>query len=106
MDNLAKLIGNRIKWARKAKGLKQEDVEAFGISYKYYQKIEGGKVNVTLNTIEKIANALDINATDLFVFPLDNSKEINELSSLISEIIKNGDIKSAKKLNLFIKEIL
>lgn len=83
MDNLKKLLGNRLREVRKAKGLRQEDLEKFGISYKYYQRIEGGKVNLTLETIEKIAKALGIDATELFIFPMSKSKEANELCSLI-----------------------
>ena len=106
MKKLSVLLGNRIKEIRKEKGLRQEDMEGLGISYKYYQKIERGKVNVTLNTIEKIASALTIDASDLFVLPLDNSKEVNELAAQVRQIIKKRDKKSIKKLNLFIKEIL
>ena len=69
MEKLAVLIGNRIKEIRKERGLKQEDMERFGLSYKYYQKIERGKVNVTLGTIEKIARALDMDVRELFPFP-------------------------------------
>jgi len=58
MGKLSILIGNRIKELRKRKGLKQEDMEKFGINYKYFQKIEGGRANVTLQTLEKIAKAL------------------------------------------------
>jgi len=68
MEKLAVLIGTRIKDIRKEKGLKQEDMEGFGISYKYYQKIETGKVNITLNTIEKIAKALNVDSRELFIF--------------------------------------
>jgi len=106
MEKLAILLGNRLREVRKEKGLKQEDMEEFGISYKYYQKIERGKVNVTLGTIENIAKALNIEARELFMFPLAKSIEINELTSLITEIIHKRDKKLIKKLNLFIKEIL
>jgi len=106
MKKLSVLLGNRIKEIRKEKGLRQEDMEGLGISYKYYQKIESGKVNVTLNTIEKIADALSVDASDFFVLPLDNSREVNELAAQVRQIIKKRDKKSIKKLNLFIKEIL
>ncbi len=106
MGKLSVLIGNRIREIRKKKGLRQEDMEGFGINYKYYQRIETGKANVTLNTIEKIAIALKIDPLELFILPLDKSAEINELASLITEIIQKNDKKSAKKLNLLIKEIL
>ena len=106
MENLAVLIGMRLKEVRKEKGLKQEDMERFGISYKYYQRIENGKVNVTLSTIEKIAYALEIEPTELFTLPLHPSKEINELTALIQEIIRKNDKKALRKLKVFVKEIL
>jgi len=106
MEKLAELIGNRLKEIRREKGLKQEDMEGFGISYKYYQKIETGKVNVTLETIEKIAGALGTDARSIFALPLNKSREVNELAALVGVIIEKGDRKSARKLNLFIKEIL
>ncbi len=106
MEKLAILLGNRFKEVRKEKGLRQEDMEEFGISYKYYQKIERGKVNVTLGTIEKIAEALNVKARELFRLPLAESKEIDELTTLITEIIDKRDKKLIKKLNVLIKVIL
>ncbi|MBW1679469.1 MAG: helix-turn-helix transcriptional regulator [Deltaproteobacteria bacterium] len=106
MGKLAVLIGKRIKEIRKEKGLKQEDMESLGINYKYYQKIETGKVNITLDTVEKVTKAFNMDVREFFILPLDKSKEINELSALIAKIIKKKDKKSVKKLNLFIKEIL
>lgn len=106
METLAKLIGNRIREIRKEKGLRQEDMEDFGLSYRYYQNIETGKANVTLNTIEKIARALEIEVEALFFFPLDRSKEANELVALINQLIRKKDMKSIRKLNLIIREIL
>lgn len=106
MEKLAKLIGNRIKGIRKERGLRQEDMEEFGISYRYYQKIESGKANVTLNTIEKIAGAFKIDPVELLALPLGKSRETNELAVSVAEIIRKDDKKAARKLNLLIKEIL
>jgi len=106
MESLAVLIGKRIRELRKERRLKQEEMESFGISYKYYQKIETGKVNVTLGSLEKIADALGVDPAELFVFQLDASKEVNELVASIREIISKNDRKTARKLNIFIKEIL
>jgi len=106
MEKLAELIGNRFREIRKEKGLKQEDMESFGISYRYYQKIEAGKANLTLNTIEKIARALKIDPRELFVLPLDASGEFNELAALVGKVISKKDKKSARKLNVIIREIL
>ena len=106
MDRLSHLIGKRIKALRLNKGLKQEDVESRGLSYKYFQKVESGRANVTLKTLEKIASALDIDSTEIFEFPLSASAHHMRLAAKISEIIKSGDELTAKKLNLIIDEIL
>lgn len=106
MDSLAKLIGNRLKEIRKAKGLRQEDMEWLGISYKYYQRIEAGRANITLKTLEKVAIALGVNTRSLLSLPLDNSPEMNELAALVTRIIQDKDNKAAKKVSLFIKEFL
>ena len=106
MDNLAKLIGYRIKEVRKQKGLRQEDMESFGINYRYYQKIEGGQANITLGTIEKVAEALDLDAKEFFLLPLSESEEVNKLTTQLREIIGKKDLVSIKKLNIFINDIL
>ena len=106
MINLSVLIGNRIRELRKERGLRQEDMEKFGLSYKYYQRIESGKVNVTLKTLEKIANALGVDPAELFAVPLAKSPEVNEMIASINEIIKTDDRKAARKVSLFVKEFM
>ncbi|HBH48245.1 MAG TPA: XRE family transcriptional regulator [Bacteroidales bacterium] len=106
MENLAILIGKRIREVRLSKGIRQEDMERLGISYKYFQKVENGRANVTLKTLEKIAEALEIDSTELFELPLAKSKHSAKLASKISEIIKTDDEVMAKKLVLIIDEIL
>jgi transcriptional regulator with XRE-family HTH domain len=67
----AKRLGKRIQELRKKKGLRQEDMEEFGIPYKYYQRIESPgsyPVNITLKTLLKIAQALEVEVSDLFDF--------------------------------------
>lgn len=106
MDDFARMIGNRLREVRKEKGLKQEDMERFGLSYKYYQRIENGKVNITIKTIEKIAAAFDMLPSELFTFSPHLSEDINKLSANVQRIIKKGDSASARKVNLFISEFL
>jgi len=65
----AKRLGKRIQELRKRRGLRQEDMEEFGIPYKYYQRIESPgshPVNVTLKTLMKIAKALEVEVSELF----------------------------------------
>ena len=106
MGKLSEMLGSRLKELRKKKGLRQEDMEDLGINYRYYQKIESGKANITLSTIEKIADALEIDPAELFVMPLHRSGDVNRLAASLGEIIKKNDKKAIRKLDLFIKEIL
>lgn len=106
MDTLATLIGKRLREVRKSKGLRQEDMEGLGISYKYYQRIEAGQANITLKTLQKVTNALDISALSLLSLPLSKAPEVNELVALVAGIIEKNDTIAAKKASLLIKEFL
>ncbi len=70
-EKLAARIGKRIKELRKQRGLTQEDMEEFGIPYKYFQRIESPgshPANLTLKTLLKIAEALKVEVSDLVQF--------------------------------------
>jgi transcriptional regulator with XRE-family HTH domain len=105
-NKLSILIGKRIRDVRLKKGLRQEDMEIHSFNYKYFQKVEYGKVNVTLKTLEKIANALEIDPIELFQLPFASSPENSKLAASISEIILQDDEVTAKMLNTIIGEIL
>ncbi len=106
MSNLAVMIGNRLRELRRQNGLRQEDMERFGVSYKYYQRIEQGKANITLSTIEKLATAFGMKAKDLLFFPAHESDDVNELMALLTKIINANEMDKVKKINVFLKEIL
>lgn len=53
-------LGKRLRSLRKARKLRQVDMATFGLSYKYYQRIEAGQVNPTLLTLHKVAEALEV----------------------------------------------
>jgi transcriptional regulator with XRE-family HTH domain len=59
-------FGNRLRGFRKARKLRQLDMEDLGLSYKYYQRLESGQVNPTLLTLHKLALALNISVHDFF----------------------------------------
>ena len=63
---LQMIFGNRIKELRLAKLMSQDDLaEKSGIDRTQISKIEKGKVNATLETIEKLSTALDVSIKDL-----------------------------------------
>ncbi|MBI4689076.1 MAG: helix-turn-helix transcriptional regulator, partial [Nitrospirae bacterium] len=62
-----KVIGLRIKELRRAKNMSQEKLsEKIGISSKYLSSIERGKGNPSLDTVIKLALALDVELSDVF----------------------------------------
>lgn len=59
-------LGQRLRQLRKCRNLRQFDMESFGLSYKYYQRLESGQVNPTLITLHRIAAAFEVSVYDLF----------------------------------------
>lgn len=60
-------IGNRIKELRNRKGLSQEEfADLAHIDRTYVTRLETGKRNVTISSLEKIIKALDTSYSDFF----------------------------------------
>ena len=73
MSEIAKFIGQRIRNYRTQRGLSQEKLaELSGCHPTYIGQVERGEKNATLESIEKIASALNVPLSQLFE-KLDNS---------------------------------
>jgi transcriptional regulator with XRE-family HTH domain len=60
-------IADKIKKYRTAKGLSQKEIAIdLGIDQAQYSRIESGKVEPTLSSLEKIAEALNVRLPELF----------------------------------------
>lgn len=67
VNNIRKILGNRIRELRNSVGITQEKLgEKAGLSYKFIGEIERGQVNVSLDSLAKIAEALMVKVGDLF----------------------------------------
>ena len=67
MSDIAKVLGQRIRNYRTDKGLSQEKLaELSGCHHTYIGQIERGEKNATIESIEKIAAALNISLSKLF----------------------------------------
>jgi transcriptional regulator with XRE-family HTH domain len=79
-------IGEHIKLFRTNKNLSQKEVAAtIGIDQAQYSRIESGKVEPTISSVEKIAEALGISVSELFSEekPIDvNSYDLNLVERL------------------------
>ena len=67
MSDITKILGQRIRNYRTAKGLSQEKLaELSGCHHTYIGQIERGEKNATIESIEKISSALNISLSKLF----------------------------------------
>lgn len=66
MAQISKTLGQNIKRIRERKKMSQGDIcRAIDMDRSYMSAIEGGKVNVTIAIVEKIARALDVSVDEL-----------------------------------------
>lgn len=83
----------RIKEVCKEKGVKVMDLSTMiGVSQTNTSNIINGKVNPSLETLEKIASALNVGITELFEEPTNINGYI-ELDGIIHKVTSKEDIK-------------
>lgn len=58
-------LGERIRAARKAKGLTQADMQAFGFNQRHYQKLESGQANPSVATLYRLAAVFELRLPEL-----------------------------------------
>lgn len=65
--DLRRNVGLQIRGIRKARGLTQEELaEKADLSYKYIGELERGQVNVSLDSLQRIADALEREIGEFF----------------------------------------
>jgi ribosome-binding protein aMBF1 (putative translation factor) len=69
-DNILQInIGKQIQKLRELKGLSQQDLAAkCNFEKSNMSRLEAGRVNPTISTLEKVANALNVSLVELFTF--------------------------------------
>ena len=95
--DILKHVGKKIREIRKNRGLSQEALgEKAGLSSNYVGQIERGQKQVTLTTLAKIAESLEIDVSQLFEESTSKKvKQEEELSFLIesAKILSLRDLK-------------
>ncbi|QTB25649.1 helix-turn-helix domain-containing protein [Lysinibacillus sphaericus] len=94
MDNLVKLVGTNIKEIRKLKKLTQEELaEKSGLQTSYLAGVERGDRNITIQTLEKITEGLDVAPSSIFKFDTLNYNnkfyEKKELIIILQNLIED-----------------
>lgn len=69
--DIAKIVGNNLKQARKFKGLTQREVaEKFKMTQQQYSRFENGVFELNYMQILELCNLLDITPNELFTIDL------------------------------------
>jgi len=101
------VVGQRIKMAREAKNLSQEDLAAMvNMSPTHISVIERGVKTTKLDTFVAIANALEVSADALLVDVVDHSVlgVTNELYDMISGMSKKEQKRILNAVRAFTME--
>lgn len=102
-----KKLGSRIKYLRQQRGMSQEKLaEAIDIATTSLSYVETGRGFMTLVTLEKLANVLNVDLYEIFQFSTVNTNE-EMYDYIVSKlnIIKNDDEKIKIVYNI-LKNIL
>jgi len=100
MKTKKELLGRRVKELRKLRGLSQEDLsEMVDIDPKHLSRIEVGRSFPSLDTLERLANALKVELKDFFEFAHE-ARSSKELREILSGMLKEAD---EEKLRLLVK---
>ncbi|UII57065.1 helix-turn-helix domain-containing protein [Cytobacillus spongiae] len=87
MNDITKLIGQRLRTYRKDKGLSQEELaHRAALHTTYIGQLERGEKNATIESLYKVASALDITLEDLFKYL--PSDKLSEQSMIIMRIVE------------------
>ena len=62
-------LARRVRDLREKRGLRQEDLENFGLSWKTVQKLEYGTTDPKVSTLLKLCRAFDVELRELLRFP-------------------------------------
>jgi len=83
MSDLRVLTGERIRALRKARGLTQKQLaERANLDDAYLGSVERGERNISIDTLEKLIVAFEIQPSELFL-----PKEVNELKLVQKEAV-------------------
>lgn len=110
MAKLRQLLGERMRALRRGRKLTQTELgKILDLDYRYIGGIERGEINLTLDTIEKIAAGFNIEPFELFLFSGEDRSEIQALKieKLLKETLEVVDIEAKQAvlqlLGLFAK---
>jgi len=98
MSDMAYTLGERLRTYRTRAGMTQMKLaEKAGIHHTYIGQLERGEKNATLDTIEKVARALDISFETLFEVLVDGNTT-NKAAKEVYELVTSQPTKEQQAL--------
>ena len=102
MKDMKRLLGMRIKELRKGIGFSQEELaERTGISSKYLSRIEMGQHFPSIDTLIRLADALNVELKDFFEF-VHEVPSCRELKEILNNLVEGMD---EDRLRLVVKVV-
>ena len=106
MSDISKILGKRIRSYRAQAGLSQEKLaEAAGCHHTYIGQLERGEKNATVESIERVATALNIPLSKLFEKLGDYDSEDESIPLACYELISGKTKDEQAKLYKILLEI-
>jgi transcriptional regulator with XRE-family HTH domain len=114
MEILRKLIGERIRFIRKQKGLTQEELaDKAQLMYQYIGAVERGTRNISIDSLEKIITALDVGYDQIFAFGStldltirDDESNKDYILTVHQELLKPRSLEEIKAIHRITEDIL
>ena len=106
MSDITKIIGQRIRNYRTAKGWSQEKLaELAGCHHTYIGQLERGEKNATVESVEKIALALDLPLSTLFEMLGAKNTESNNIPLACYELLSKKPKEEQEQLYRILLEM-
>lgn len=103
-EELARYVGDKIKYYRKKKKLTQKELgEIIGVKHNTVSDYERGEISPEQDSLFSLSDALDISVDDLFP---ERNKGTNELERALTMTTRNLDVKDTEFLNRLIEKTL
>lgn len=103
-NTLNQYIAKRIRYLRLNQNLTQEELsEKAGLGINYINNIENKFLNIKIDTLDKIIEALDLSPIEFFNFPpSQNNQELNQLFEDLNELPKDKQLELLNAITILI----
>ncbi|MGM0881142.1 MAG: helix-turn-helix domain-containing protein [Bacillota bacterium] len=107
--HILEIVGQRVREKRKERGFSQEELgERAGVHFSYIGSVERAEKNISLQSLERIANALEVEVFELLQVRKSNSirSQKEDLIYKINQLLWPMDKNDLKKVIIFLTEIM